>query len=189
MGTTKIILAKDIANLGEEGDIKVVKRGYAQNFLIPQKLAYPFTLQNRNMLEKRQAIIEKKKLEKKSNAGLLKEKLEKEILTIKVPAGEKGRLYGTVTNIQIADELAKLSYAIDKKSIELKEHIKVVGNYKYSIHLYQDLYADMTLVVESLTEEKTEPKTVSKRKKAADSEEIKEESKDAEKSEEENINE
>ncbi len=154
MSTTKIILAKDITNLGEEGDVKEVKRGYARNFLIPNGFALDFTLQNRNLFENRKAILEKKKLEKKGNASLLKEKLEADTITLSVPSGDKGRLYGTVTNVQIAAEIAKKGFTIDKKSIELKDHIKLVGKYKISVHLYHDIYAEMNLIVEPVQEEK-----------------------------------
>lgn len=154
MSSTKIILVKDVYNLGEEGDVKDVKRGYARNFLIPQGLAVDNSLQNRNTLEKKRALIEKKKLEKKQNAGLLKEKLQSEVITISVPAGDKGRLYGTVTNAQIYDEIIKKGYTVDRKSVELKEHIKVAGKYKFSVHLYNDVYADMDLVVAAQNEEK-----------------------------------
>lgn len=154
MSTTKIILTQDIKNLGEEGDVREVKRGFARNFLLPKGMAVDYTLQNRNTLEKRKAIIAKKKLEKKSNASLLKEKLEAETVTVLVPAGDKGRLYGTVTNVQIAEEISKKGYSIDKKSIDVKEHIKIVGKYKISVHIYHDVYAEMDLVVDALPEEK-----------------------------------
>ena len=65
MSVTKVILVKDVYNLGEEGDVKDVKRGYARNYLIPQGFAVDYTLQNRNTLAKRSAAIEKKKLQKK----------------------------------------------------------------------------------------------------------------------------
>jgi len=174
MSTTKIILAKDITNLGEEGDVKEVKRGYARNFLIPNGFALDFTLQNRNLFEKRKAILEKKKLEKKvivsaSSFSLLKEKLEADTITLSVPSGDKGRLYGTVTNVQIAAEIAKKGYSIDKKSIELKDHIKLIGKYKVSIHLYHDIYAEMNLIVEPVQEEKkTDTRQKNTKKKRSD---------------------
>ncbi|MCH5150768.1 MAG: 50S ribosomal protein L9 [Spirochaetales bacterium] len=154
MSVTKVILIKDVYKLGEEGDVRDVKRGYARNYLIPQGFAVDYTLQNRNTLAKRSAAIEKKKLQKKENAGALKVKLEAEEILVKIPAGEKGRLYGTVTTAQIVEELSAKGYKIDKRSLELSDHIKVTGKYKVSAHLYNDIYAEIPLVVEGIVEEK-----------------------------------
>lgn len=154
MSVTKVILVKDVYKLGEDGDVRDVKRGYARNYLIPQGFAVDYTLQNRNTLAKRSAAIEKKKLQKKENASALKAKLETEEILVKIPAGEKGRLYGTVTTPQIVEELATKGYEIDKRSLELSEHIKVAGKYKVSVHLYNDIYAEIPLIVEGVIEEK-----------------------------------
>lgn len=164
MGNLKIILKKDIPNLGEEGDIKSVKAGYARNFLFPRKLAVDFSLKNRNIFEKQKDVIEKKKLQKKENAKELKAKLENEKISISISSGDKGRLYGTVTSTQICEEITKLGYTIDRKMIELKEHIKFAGTYKFSVHIYQDIYAAMELTVLAKKEEKKED-TRPKRKK------------------------
>ena len=147
MGTLRVILKQDIPNLGEEGDVKIVKRGYARNYLFPRNLVVDYSKNNRKVLESQKEKLEKKKLIKKENAKQLKEKLEQVNLSITVSAGEKGRLFGTITSSNISEKLKELEYNIDKKSIELKEHIKFGGKYKYKIHLYQDVYADMELEV------------------------------------------
>lgn len=148
MGTIKVILKEDILNLGEAGDIKSVKRGYARNFLFPKNLIMDYSTQNKKMLDAKKDFYEKKKLEKKENAAKLKEKLEQESISITISAGDKGRLFGTVTNTVIAEKLTELNYTmIEKKAIELKEHIKFSGKYKFRIHLYQDIYANMELEV------------------------------------------
>lgn len=166
MSVTKVILVKDVYNLGEEGDIKDVKRGYARNYLIPQGFAVDYTLQNRNTLAKRSAAIEKKKLQKKENAGALKVKLEAEEILVKIPAGEKGRLYGTVTTSQIVEELTAKGYELDKRNVEISDHIKIAGKYKVSVHLYNDIYAEIPLVVEGIVEEKkNEGRRPSRKKK------------------------
>jgi len=154
MGTIKVILKKDVANLGEEGDIKIVKAGYARNFLFPKGLAVDYSLKNRNILEKQKELIEKKRLAKKENAKELKEKLENLKISIAIQAGEKGRLYGTVTTAQVAEELHKLGFDIEKKKIEIKEHIKVAGTYKAYIHIYQDISATIELEIIPKYEEK-----------------------------------
>jgi large subunit ribosomal protein L9 len=93
-------------------------------------------------------------LEKRNNSDALKQKIQNEKITITVPAGEKGRLYGTVTTANIAEELHKLNYDIDRKKIELKEHIKFGGTYKFTIHLYQDVNATVELIVVAKQEQK-----------------------------------
>ena len=85
----KVILNQDVPNLGEEGDVKEVKRGYARNYLIPQGMVVPFTKQNQAIFENKKALIEKKKLEKKELAKNLKDKLETVELFLKMPADRK----------------------------------------------------------------------------------------------------
>ncbi|HOF00198.1 MAG TPA: 50S ribosomal protein L9 [Spirochaetota bacterium] len=168
MRSTKIILKKDVANLGEEGDVKVVKCGYARNYLFPNGLAVDYSLRNRNILERQRGLLEKRKLMKKENAKELKAKLEAEKISISVASGDKGRLYGTVTNMQIEEEIKKLGYDIDKKKIELKEHIKFSGNYKVLIRLYEDITASVDLEVIAKIEEKKEDKRQKRRRRYED---------------------
>jgi large subunit ribosomal protein L9 len=156
MGNIKVILKKDVPNLGEEGDIKTVKSGYARNFLFAQKLAVDCSIQNKNIYEKQKASIEQRKLEKKEHAKELKAKLDAAKVDVTIIAGDKGRLYGTVTTSLIADELVKLGFDIDKKKLELKDHIKFAGLYKVYIHLYEDIIAAAELNVIAKQEEKKE---------------------------------
>ncbi len=168
MGNTKIILKKDVVSLGEEGDVKVVKCGYARNYLFPNGLAVDYSVQNRNILERQKGLLEKRKLMKKENAKELKAKLETEKISISVASGDKGRLYGTVTNMQVEEEIKKLGYDIDKKKIELKEHIKLSGNYKILVHLYEDIIASVDLEVLAKVEEKKEERKQKRRKRYED---------------------
>jgi len=165
MGNIKIILKKDVANLGEEGDIKNVKAGYARNFLYPQGFAVDYSIKNKNIYEKQKAAIEKRKLDKKDHAKELKDKLEETKISLSISAGDKGRLYGTVTTSLIHAEIEKLGFNIDRKKIELKEHIKVAGNYKFNVHLYQDINATMDLAVIAKQDEKKEDDRSSRRKR------------------------
>jgi len=145
----KVILYKDQPNLGEEGDIKVVADGYARNYLIPKKIAVAFTKANQNSLEQKKAAIEKRKDEKRKNALSLKERLVEENITIKMPAGEKGRLFGSVTPSMIADEFQKSGISVEKKKIEITQPVKTVGNYTVLVKLYGGETADVKLVVEA----------------------------------------
>lgn len=168
MGNTKIILKKDVVSLGEEGDVKVVKCGYARNYLFPNGLAVDYSVQNRNILERQKGLLEKRKLMKKENAKELKAKLETEKISISIASGDKGRLYGTVTNMQVEEEIKKLGYDIDKKKIELKEHIKFSGNYKILVHLYEDIIASVDLEVLAKAEEKKEERKQKRRRRYED---------------------
>ena len=151
----KVILNQDIPHLGEEGDIKTVANGYARNYLLPRKLVMPYTKQNLLILESRRNKIEKKKTEKRESAGNLKERLEAEELVFIMPAGEKGKLFGSVNNTLIAEELEKKGFRIEKKKIEIPEgSIRNVGKFEIKIRLYEQKEAVVNVVVKSQGEEK-----------------------------------
>jgi large subunit ribosomal protein L9 len=144
----KVILVKDVMNLGEEGDVKDVARGYARNFLFPRKMVVPYTKANLAMLESRRAIIDKKKEEKRNHASGIKEQIEAATVTIIMPMGDNGRLFGSVTNAMISDELQKIGLIIERKKIEIPDHtIKVQGNYKVKIRLYDNQEAILMVAV------------------------------------------
>ncbi|MGA2640410.1 MAG: 50S ribosomal protein L9 [Spirochaetia bacterium] len=145
----KVILNQDVIGLGEEGDIKDVADGYARNFLLPKKLALPHTREFLASLEHKRASIEKRKAEKRLEAAGLKERLEAEEIKFSVPAGENGKLFGSVSNTNVAVELEKRGFSLEKKRIEIPEHtIRSVGTYKIRIRLYDKEEATVKLVVE-----------------------------------------
>jgi len=146
----KIILNQDVYNLGEEGDVCVVSNGYARNFLIPQKLALIFNKQNKAMFESRKALIEKRKEEKRLASAGLKEKIEAITLELKVSSGDTGKLFGSVTNANVVEELKKEGITIERKKIELPGHtIKMVGVFNVKVKLYGNETADLKLIVKS----------------------------------------
>jgi large subunit ribosomal protein L9 len=149
----KVILYQDVSGLGEEGDIREVARGYARNFLLPQKLAVMHTQENLGVLEHRRAAIEKRKEEKRQEALGLKERLEAEQITFAVPAGENGKLFGSVSNALVAQELEKRGYQIEKKRIEVPDHsIRATGTYKVRVKLYDKEEATVKVVVEGVAQ-------------------------------------
>jgi len=144
----KIILNKDFSTLGEEGDVKEVAKGYARNFLFPRNIALPYTPGMIKIIESRRAEIEARKEQKRKDAMGLKEKLENLELSITMPAGANGKLYGAVTNQTIADELAKNGFQIERKRIELAgSGFKNVGKYKAVIKLYENQSSEISIVI------------------------------------------
>ena len=144
----KVILNKDLATLGEEGDVKDVAKGYARNYLFPRGIALPYTAGMIKLIESRRAEIDARKENKRRDAMGLKEKLENLELSISMPAGANGRLYGAVTNQTIADELAKGGFQIERKRIELAgSGFKNVGKYKATIKLYESQSAEITVII------------------------------------------
>ncbi len=151
----KIILTKDVLNLGEEGDIKVVADGYARNYLIPNKFAVLCNKANLTVLEQRQRTIVKLKEEKRKAALSLKEKIESEELLIKMPVGEKGKLFGSVNNATVVEELTKKGISVERKKIEVPGHnIKMIGTYSVEIKLYGQESAKLKLTVSPIEEAK-----------------------------------
>jgi len=155
----KIILVKDLAPLGEDGDVKDVARGYARNFLFPRKFAVPYNEHTVKNLESRRTEIEGRKQDKRNDAAGIKEKLESLVMEITMPAGPNGKLYGAVTTQTISDELAKHGHQVERKRIEISgTSIKSVGKYKAQIKLYESASAEVTISVLG-QEVKTESKT------------------------------
>jgi large subunit ribosomal protein L9 len=145
----KVILNKDLAPLGEEGDVKEVAKGYARNFLFPRGIAMPYTDKTVAILESRREEIDARKEETRKDALGRKEKLEELDLLVVMPAGANGRLYGAVTSQTVADELAKQGFQIERKRIELPGNsFKSVGKYKVSVKLYESAAAELTVTVE-----------------------------------------
>ncbi|MCL2243755.1 MAG: 50S ribosomal protein L9 [Treponema sp.] len=144
----KVILNKDLATLGEEGDVKDVAKGYARNYLFPRGIALPYTQAMIKLIESRRAEIDARKENKRRDAMGIKEKLENLELSITMPAGANGRLYGAVTNQTIADELTKSGFHIERKRIELAgSGFKNVGKYKATIKLYESQSAEITVII------------------------------------------
>jgi len=140
----KVILNKDLAPLGEEGDVRDVAKGYARNFLFPRGIALPYNDKTVKLFESRREEIEARKVQKRNDAAGIKEKLESLTLEITMPAGANGKLYGAVTSQTIMDELAKQGFQIERKRIELPgSSFKNVGKYKVMIKLYESAAAEL----------------------------------------------
>lgn len=159
----KIILCNDVVNLGEEGDVVVVKDGYARNYLLPTGQAVLCNKANLAVVASRAAQIEKRKAEKRAASASLKEKLDATTVTLVVNAGESGKLFGSVTSQMVQENLAKQGIEIEKKKIEVPTHaIKMTGNYTITVHLYESELSHVKLVIESVEQVKERERAAAK---------------------------
>ena len=165
----KIILNQDVIHLGEEGDVVEVKDGYARNYLLPTGAAVIYSKANAALFKSRAAAIEQRKAEKRAASASIKEKLDNVVLTITVPAGESGKLFGSVTSQMVQAELQKLGFEIERKKIEVATHaIKMTGTYSVVIHLYENDMSHVKLIVQSEAERILAEKKAAEEKAAAE---------------------
>jgi len=153
----KVVLIKDVEKLGKEGDVVEVKPGYARNYLFPKKLAVEATPSNLKLAERKRAQRLKKEQEKMEKMKSLAEKLKEVNLIFYRKAGEKDRLFGSVTSKDIIEAI-KNSYGIelDKKSVHLEHPLKEVGTFEVEIHLYEDINTKIKVTIEPLKEKEEE---------------------------------
>ena len=137
-----------VTNLGQLGDVVNVKNGYARNFLIPQGKAKRATTANMAEFEVRRAEIVAADKAKLADAQARGEKLAGLTVQISQKAGVDGRLFGSVTNADIADALAAAGFVVDKSQVRMAEgHLKSVGDHAVSIQLHTDVAVDITVSV------------------------------------------
>lgn len=144
----KIILEQDVPNLGKKGDLKDVAPGYARNHLIPRGLAVEATPQRMKEWERNAEAREEQNRQQEELARQQAEKLGQHELVFKMPAGEGGRLFGSVTPADIAGKLAEAGLEVDKKKIELAEQVKSLGRFKAEVRLYPGVKAEVPIIVE-----------------------------------------
>ena len=144
----EVILRETIDTLGRAGQVVKVADGYARNYLLPRKLAYPATPGNMKVIEFERQSLLRKDAKQQEDAGKLKELLEGVALTIRRKVGEQSALYGSVTNSDVADELEKKGFQIEKRKILMDEHIRKLGEFEIPIRLFKDVLAHVKLKVE-----------------------------------------
>lgn len=144
----QIILMEKVANVGQLGDVVKVKNGYARNFLIPQGMAKRATAANMAEFEARRAEIEAADKAKLADAQARGEKLAGVTVQIAQKAGVDGKLFGSVTNADIATALVAQGYAVEKSQVRMPAgHLKQIGDYPVSIGLHTDVVVDITVSV------------------------------------------
>lgn len=134
----KVILKQDIKGVGKKNEVINASDGYARNFLFPKNLAVEANAENMNKLNAQNEAKQYKKDVEKEEAKEISKKLERIMLTIKVQAGENGKIFGSVSSKEIAENLEQqYKIKIDKKKIELKDAIKTTGQRTVDVKLYE----------------------------------------------------
>jgi large subunit ribosomal protein L9 len=145
----EVILRETIDTLGRAGQVVKVADGYARNYLLPRKLAYLATPGNLKVIEfERQSLI-RKDAKQQDEAMKLKEMLDKVEVVIRRKVGEADVLYGSVTNSDVAEELEKKGFSIEKRKIHMDDHIKKLGEYELPVRLFKDVISTVKVKVEA----------------------------------------
>jgi len=143
----KVILREDVPEVGQAGQTVDVRSGFGRNYLFPRNLAIPATKANLRAIgevTKQKELREKKQ---RREAEIIKDKIEKLSLSTEVLVGEEEKLYGSVTNADIAEMLSKEGIIVDKRAIELETPIKVLGVYTVPVKIDKDVTAQLRLWV------------------------------------------
>lgn len=150
----RVILLKDVENIGKKYDVREVKDGYARNFLIPQGLAKPATKEVLKWLEVQKEIQEKKAEEELKKAQELASTIDDLEVAISVRVGENNQLFETINAQKISEKLKEMGFDIKKNQIELLEPIKEIGEFPVKIKLEHNLEVEIRVIVAKLEEEK-----------------------------------
>jgi len=145
----QIILNEDVPNLGRTGDVVKVRPGYARNFLFPRKLAVEANPKSIKAFEHHKRIALVKREAQKGEAGELKRKLEALVIVIGAHAGEEGKLFGSVTNIDIERALREKGVSVERRKIQLAEPIKQLGEFTVPVRLQPEVEASLKVEVKA----------------------------------------
>lgn len=143
----EIILRQGVENLGKPGDVVKVKAGYARNYLLPHGLAYEATPGNLKRIQQERDRLEAAENERRNAAQGYAEKLEQVSLTFSARVGEEGKLFGSVTAADIAQQLEAQGFHVEKRQIDLHEPIKALGVYRVPVRLHADVKPEVRVWV------------------------------------------
>jgi large subunit ribosomal protein L9 len=144
----QVILLEKVVNVGDLGEVVKVRQGYARNFLIPHGKAKRATPENLKLLEEKRSELEKAAGERLARAQAQAEKLEGVAIQVTQKAGVDGRLFGSVTNVDIVDSLQGLGHTVEKSMVRMPEGpLKHVGDFPLTIALHTDVAAHITVTV------------------------------------------
>jgi large subunit ribosomal protein L9 len=178
----EVILKEDYPHLGKKGQVVKVADGYARNYLIPRNMAIINVPGNQSAVKAELQFEGIKEKKGKAAAEEIKEKIDGKELHIKAKVGKEGKLYGSITKQDIVELLEKEGFNIDKKIMDIEDHIKEAGSYEIQLDLFKDVKAHINLTVEGESSEEEE-KPSKKKESTKSKEESTEEEKSSEKEE------
>ena len=143
----KIILNSDVEKLGKAGDLVNVRAGYARNYLIPREFASVATLKNVRALDHLKRLIADRLRKERQGFDAVAKRINETSITIAVQVGEEGKLFGSVTNKDVAEALAKEGIQVDKRKIHIEDPIKEIGSFTIRVSLHQDITGHLQLHV------------------------------------------
>jgi large subunit ribosomal protein L9 len=143
----EVILRQAVEKLGHTGDVVTVSNGYARNFLLPRGVAYVATEGNKRRIAQERQRLEAAEETRRAAARELSEKLEQVSLTFSARVGEEGKLFGSVTSGDIAQQLVTQGFQIEKRQIDLHEPIKALGVYRVPVRLHADVHPEIKVWV------------------------------------------
>jgi large subunit ribosomal protein L9 len=147
MAHMDVLLKEDVDNLGQRGQVVRVRSGYGRNYLLPQGLAIEATTGNKRMIDEQRRVLAKREDKERASAHGEAEKLDGLEIRFDRRVGDHGILYGSVTALDIAEALKERGYAIDRRRIGLRDHIKEVGDYDVAIKLHRDINPSIKIKV------------------------------------------
>ena len=143
----EVILRQSVENLGNPGDVVKVKNGYARNYLLPRGLAFEATAGNLKRIQQEKERLEAAESQRRSTAQDLATKLEQVSLTFSARVGEEGKLFGSVTASDIAQQLEAQGFDVEKRQIDLHEPIRALGVYRVPVRLHADVKPEIRVWV------------------------------------------
>lgn len=143
----EIVLIKDVEKLGKRGDVIQVRNGYGRNYLIPSSLALPATRQNRSLIEVEKKRAAERRKREQNSAQELSQKVSKLKIRIEAEAGEKDKLFGSVTSQDIAEALQKEGIKIDRKQVRLSEPIHALGLHSVTVELAPEVKVSFSVEI------------------------------------------
>jgi large subunit ribosomal protein L9 len=148
----EVILKEDVAKLGNRGDVVKVAEGYGRNYLLPKKLAIEATRANKAVIEQMKAAAVRKFAKDKSDAEALAKQFDGVSVSFARKVGEKDHLFGSVTSSDIASELNKQGFNVDRRKIHLDDPLKTLGEFHVPVKLHRDVTAHVKVVINKESE-------------------------------------